>query len=76
MSVSSVNAQELAIIASEIGADVLQGILRYPSETGGYQLGDTDLSEHLDRNRDQWGLVKMISIFGYGTSQVHWVKVA
>jgi len=47
------NARELAQIASEIGADVLTGDLRYPSETGGWQLGDLDLSEYLDRYRNQ-----------------------
>ena len=33
----------------EVGADVLEGDLRYPSETGGWRLGDLDLSEYLDR---------------------------
>ena len=45
------NASELAEIASEIGADVFKGDLRYLSETGGWQLGELDLSEYLDRNR-------------------------
>jgi hypothetical protein len=30
------NIEELAAIAREIGADVLEGALRYPSETGGW----------------------------------------
>ncbi len=51
--VEPVNAGELAVIAQEIGADVLQGALRYPSETGGWQLGDLDLSEYLAHYRDQ-----------------------
>jgi len=41
------NAEEIANIAGETGAEVLRGPLRYPSETGGWQLGDLDLSEHL-----------------------------
>jgi hypothetical protein len=48
MDVDLANAAELANIAGEIGADVLAGALRYPSETGGWQLGDLDLSEYLD----------------------------
>ena len=33
--------------AQETGAEVLRGDLRYPSRSGGWQLGDLDLSEHL-----------------------------
>ena len=32
---------------------MLRGVLRYPSESGGWQLGNIDLSEHLDKYRDQ-----------------------
>ena len=46
------NAEEVASIAEETGAEVLRGLLRYPSETGGWQLGDVDLSEHLAQYRD------------------------
>ena len=53
MPVDSSNARELARIASEIDADVLTSNLRYPSDTGGWQLGELDLSEYLDRYRDQ-----------------------
>ena len=35
MNVNPANAQELADVGSEVGADVLRGDLRYPSETGG-----------------------------------------
>lgn len=45
------NAEELANIAEETGAEVLRGPLRYPSESGGWQLGDVDLSEHLGKYR-------------------------
>jgi phage FluMu protein Com len=46
------NVEELANIAAETGAEVLRGPLTYPSETGGLQLGDLDLSEYLHRYRD------------------------
>jgi phage FluMu protein Com len=46
------NVEEVASIAKETGAEVLRGLLRYPSETGGWQLGDVDLSEHLAQYRD------------------------
>jgi hypothetical protein len=46
------NVNKLATIATETGAEVLRGPLRYPSESGGWQLGDLDLSEHLSRCRD------------------------
>jgi hypothetical protein len=46
------NVNELATIATETGAEVLRGSLRYPSESGGWQLGDLDLSEHLWQYRD------------------------
>ena len=46
------NADELAQIAAETGAEVLRGPLTYPSETGGLQLGELDLSEYLHKYRD------------------------
>jgi hypothetical protein len=63
MWVEPANMQELAAIAREIGADVLEGAPRYPSDTGGCQLGDLDLSEYLDRCRDQ-RLVRIIAPVG------------
>ena len=57
MSVDPANAHELAQIASEVGADVFEGALRYPSDTGGWQLGDLDRNEHLDRYRNQQVIV-------------------
>lgn len=47
------NAHELAQIAREVGADVFSFALRYPSETGGWIVGDVDFCEYLDRYRDQ-----------------------
>src|SRR5450759_303733 len=49
MIVDPANANELAEIAGEVGADILKGDLSYPSETGGWQLGDVDLGEYLAR---------------------------
>ena len=46
------NVDELALIGEETGAEVPRGPLRYPSETGGWQLGDLDLSAHLSQYRD------------------------
>ena len=40
------HAKAIAEFAEETGAEVLRGVLRYPSESGGWQLGDIDLSEH------------------------------
>jgi len=49
MTVLRENAQELASIAGEVGAEVLAGHLHYPSATGGWQLNDIDLDEYLAR---------------------------
>jgi hypothetical protein len=46
------NAESIAEIAEETGAEVLRGALRYPSDSGGWQLGDVDFSEHLGKYRD------------------------
>jgi hypothetical protein len=51
------NAEAIAEFAEETGAEVLRGALRYPSDSGGWQLGDIDFSEHLAKYRDH-GLVK------------------
>jgi hypothetical protein len=51
MPLNPANATELATIAREVGAEVVEGDLLYPSETGSWQLGDVDLSEHLDRDQ-------------------------
>jgi hypothetical protein len=47
------DADRLAQIAREVGADVLEGGLSSPSETGSWQLCDVDLGEYLDRYRDK-----------------------
>ena len=46
------NAEELANIGRETGAEVIRGPLRYPSREGSWQLGDVDLGEHLWQYRD------------------------
>jgi hypothetical protein len=56
------NAEELANIAQETGAEVLRGALRYPSETGSWQLADVDLSEHLDKYRDRKVMLIIASV--------------
>ena len=61
---------ELKQIAAEIGADVLEGALRYPSETGGWQLGDLDFSEYLDRYRNQ-RLVIVIAPVGQAQAETY-----
>ena len=53
MSIDPANARELANIAEEVGAVVIDGPLHYPSETGGWQLGGVDLGELLTQYRDQ-----------------------
>jgi hypothetical protein len=63
MTVDPANANELAEIAGEVGADVLEGDLSYPSETGSWQLGDVDLGEYLDRYRGK-SLVLIIASVG------------
>ena len=59
MSVLPENAQEIASIAGEVGAEILAGHLRYPSETdvlaceAALRLDDIDLDEYLARHRDR-----------------------
>ena len=62
MEVDPTNASELATIAREVGAEVLEGDLRYPSQAGSWQLGDLDLGEHLRRYRDQQLMVVLVPL--------------
>jgi hypothetical protein len=41
------NAKELASIAQEIGAEVIRGQVRYPSDSGDIEVGDVDIGEYL-----------------------------
>ena len=61
-SIHPANAEELANIAAEIGAEALRGPLRYPSYSGGWQLGDLDLSEYLAKYRDHEIVVIVASV--------------
>ena len=56
------NAEELANIAEETGADVLRGPLRYPSYSGGWQLGNIDFSEYMDKHCDHEIVVIIASV--------------
>jgi hypothetical protein len=51
VTVDPANARELATIAEEVGAIVVDGALTYPSETGSWQLGQVDLGEFLAQFR-------------------------
>ena len=63
------NAEAIAEFAEETGAEVLRGALRYPSESGGWQLGDIDLSEYLAKYRDRELVVTVSSIGKAGEVQ-------
>jgi len=64
------NAEALATIATETGAEVLRGALHYPGESGNWQLGDVDLDEHLSKYRDRNVVVIIASMSKTGKSQV------
>jgi hypothetical protein len=57
------NVEGLANIALETGAEVIRGALRYPSESGGWQVSDLDLGEHLSQYRD-YDIVVIIAATG------------
>ena len=41
------NAEELALMAQEIDAEVIRGQVRYPSNTGDIEVGGVDIGEYL-----------------------------
>jgi hypothetical protein len=47
------NTDELALIAQEIGAEVIRGPVRYPSELGDIAVGGVDIGEYLYELKDQ-----------------------
>jgi len=47
------NAERLAAIAQEIGAEVIRGPVRYPGELGDIELGGVDIGEYLYELKDQ-----------------------
>ncbi len=53
MPVNPSNSSELANIAREVGAEVIEGDLTYPSPSGGWQVDAIDLSEYLARFKDK-----------------------
>ncbi len=66
MAVDLTNAREFAQIAGEMtGADALEGALRYPSDAGGWLVGDLDFCEYLNRYRNQQVMV-IIAPLGQG----------
>ena len=71
MYIDSAKASQLATTAREIGAEVLEGNLRYPSGTGGWQLGDVDLHDYLGRHRDQR---LMLILVPAGKAETVWLK--
>ena len=62
MYVDPANVSQLATIAREAGAEVLEGSLSYPSRTGSWQVGDVDLGDLLGRYRDQRVLVVLVPV--------------
>lgn len=47
------NAEELAVIAEQIGAQVIRGAVRYPGREGGFEVGEVDIEELLYELKDQ-----------------------
>jgi hypothetical protein len=57
------NAEELTVIAEEIGAQVIRGAVSYPGREGGFDMGDVDLETVLWDLKDQ-ELVMIIAPLG------------
>lgn len=53
MSIDPNQADELASLARQAGAEILEGELHYPSPERGWQLGELDLGAMLESYRDQ-----------------------
>jgi hypothetical protein len=62
MTVEETNASQLASLARDVGAEVLEGTLRYPSRSGSWQLGDVDLGDYLSRHRDQRLMLVLVPV--------------
>jgi rubrerythrin len=62
----SAKASELAAIARDLGAEVLEGDLRFHASEK-WRLGDMDLAVYLDRYRDQRLMVVLAPIGKAGT---------
>jgi hypothetical protein len=62
MSIDPNQANELASLARQAGAEILEGKLRYPSPEGGWQLGELDLGAMLEGYRDQRLMVLLLPL--------------
>jgi hypothetical protein len=62
MYIDSASSNRLATIAHEVGAEVLEGNLSYPSRTGSWQLGNVDLGDLLSRYRDQRLMLVLVPV--------------
>ena len=47
------NAKELALMAQEVGAEVIRGPVRYPGKLGDIEVGGVDIGEYLYELKDQ-----------------------
>jgi hypothetical protein len=55
------NAQEVALIADEIGGHVIPGLKRYPSDEGGLDIGSVDVAGFVYDPKDREVIVIMAS---------------
>lgn len=56
------DAQELQDIAKELGGLSIRGTVSYPSETGSWQLGDTDLGEWFEQLRGREAILLAVPV--------------
>ena len=62
MTIDSANTSQLETLARTMGAEILEGNVRYPSRTGGWQVGEVDLGDFLRRYRDQRLMVVLVPV--------------
>jgi hypothetical protein len=62
MPINPANASELATIAREVGGEILEGALHYPSETGSWQLGGVELGKYLAKDCDQRLMIILVPL--------------
>ena len=56
------NAEAIAEFSDETGAEVLRGTPSYPSDSGGWQLGEIDFSEHPAKYRGHDVVIVIASV--------------
>jgi len=56
------NAEELALIAQEIGAEVIRGPVRYPGRLGDIDVGGVGIGEYLYELKDQEVMLVIVPI--------------